>query len=60
MTNPPIGHFQSLLSGNATIAPFKNPAKSINETSGKNVALGHTDARLNERACGQESRGRRE
>jgi hypothetical protein len=44
VANPPIGHFQSLLLGNATIAPFNNPAKSIDD--GKNLALGHTDARL--------------
>jgi hypothetical protein len=29
VANPPIGHFQSLLLGNATIAPFNNPAKSM-------------------------------
>ena len=27
VANPPIGHFQSLLLGNATITPFNNPAK---------------------------------
>ena len=30
--------------GNATIAPFNNPAKSIDERPAKNLALGHTDA----------------
>jgi hypothetical protein len=35
VANPPIGHFQSLLLGNATIAPFNNPAKSIDERAAK-------------------------
>jgi hypothetical protein len=35
VANPPIGHFQSLLLGNATIAPFDNPAKSIDELAAK-------------------------
>jgi phosphoserine phosphatase RsbU/P len=33
------------LLGNATIAPFNNPAKSIDERAAK-TSLGHTDARL--------------
>jgi hypothetical protein len=35
VANPPIGNFQSLLLGNATIAPFNNPAKSIDERAAK-------------------------
>jgi hypothetical protein len=35
VSNPPIGHFRSLLLGNATIAPFNNPAKSIAELAAK-------------------------
>jgi len=33
VANPPIGHFQSLLSGSATIAPFKGSAKIVNARS---------------------------
>jgi hypothetical protein len=38
VASPPIGHFQSLLLGNATIAPFHNSAKSIDDWRQKNLA----------------------
>jgi hypothetical protein len=48
VANPPIEHFQSLLLGNATIAPFNNPAKSIDERAAKTsrwAPRGETGAR---------------
>ena len=41
VANPPIGHFQSLLLGNVTIALFKAAAKSIHGGT-----KGPTEARL--------------
>ena len=40
VANPPIGHFQSLLSGNATIAPFKDAAKCIQASTANSPSEG--------------------
>jgi hypothetical protein len=35
VANPPVGHLQSLLLGNVTIAPFKDAAKCIQASGSK-------------------------